>query len=60
MIEGFEVLRLTAYWDIGVWIIGYGPHRRGSERRDHHRGPAYQDRSLQAADRSDTFTKFNA
>jgi lysozyme len=35
MIEGFKRLRLTAYRDIaGVWTIGYGPHRRGSEERD--------------------------
>jgi GH24 family phage-related lysozyme (muramidase) len=60
MIEGIEGVRLTAYRDIaGVWTIGYGPHRRGSEGRDHHRGPSLP-RSLQAADRSNIVTQFNA
>jgi hypothetical protein len=61
MIEGFERLRLMAYRDIAsVSTIEYRPHRRGSEGRDITADQAYQERSLQAADRSDTVTQFNA
>jgi GH24 family phage-related lysozyme (muramidase) len=55
MRAGFEGLRLTAYRDIaGVQTIGHRPHRREFETIT--ADQACQERLLQAADRSDTFT----
>lgn len=55
MRAGFEGLRLTAYRDIaGVQTIGHRPHRREFETIT--ADQACQERSLQAADRSATFT----
>jgi GH24 family phage-related lysozyme (muramidase) len=56
MIEVLRALRRTAYRDIGVWTIGYGPHRRGREGETLTADQAYKERALQAADTSASFT----
>ena len=55
MRAGCEGLRLTAYRNIaGARTIGHGPHRREFETIT--ADQAYQECSLQPADRSDPFT----